>query len=239
MIELNKLLDEVKNNLEESSKQVHSMIDHSKPWLKANLEEATRAVNDRPPWMRQEFLEKSPKWFPIGFEEIRGIPINSHPGAFGCARRHNFHEGVDLYGRPGQWVYAIRPGVVVKNMPFTGPSTGFDWWLETDALMIKDDEGYYVYGELTSPLKEGYEVSPGDKIGELVPVLPASKIRLDIPEHSVTMLHLERYDLSYDPSMGWASWDAWANRPKYLQDPTPELISILREKKRYPKFLTF
>lgn len=184
------------------------------------------------------FLNKQSRWFPQNFEKIRGIPINNHPGAFGCARKYNFHEGIDLYGKPGDYVNAIRAGIVIANMPFTGPSVGMDWWLNTDALLIKDDDGYYVYGELFSPLKVGHEVSSGDKIGELVSVLPDYKKRDDIPEHSVTMLHLERYNNSYDPKDGWASWETREARPKYLEDPTIELVNILQAKKRGVKFLT-
>lgn len=177
-------------------------------------------------------------WFPINFEKIRGIPINSHPGAFGCARKHNFHEGVDLYGEKGDWVYAIRNGIVLENMKFTGPSVGYSGWLETDALLIKDEAGFYVYGELKSLLKKGDSVLAGNKIGELTPVLPPEKHRADIPEHSVTMLHLERCNNLYDPCMGWSSWETRDSRPKYLEDPTKELTNILTEKKRPVKLLT-
>jgi hypothetical protein len=181
---------------------------------------------------------KDSRWFPMNFEKFRGFPINSHPGAFGCARRHNFHEGIDLYGTPGDWVHAIRDGTVISNASFTGPSVGHEWWLETNALLIKDEDGYYVYGELTSSLKVGDKVLAWNKIGELVPVLPENKFRPDIPGHSVTMLHLERWDNTYDPSEGWSAWQTRETRPKYLQDPTPDLIYILTEKKRYVEFLT-
>lgn len=178
------------------------------------------------------------RWFPINLEKVRGLPINSHPGAFGCARKYNFHEGIDLYGTPGDWVYAIRDGEVISNMGFTGPAEGHPWWLPTNALLIKDEEGYYVYGELNSPLKKGDLVRSGDKIAELTPVLTPDKFRVDIPGHSVTMLHLERWDNSYDPSTGWSSWATRESRPKYLKDPTQELVDILVNKKRYPRFLT-
>lgn len=134
------------------------------------------------------------KWFPVNLELVRGIPINAHPGAFGCARKYNFHEGVDLYGKPGDVVNAIRPGVVVSNERFTGPSVNHPWWLETDALLIRDEEGYYVYGELQSFLKAGDTVTTGQNIGNLIPVLPPEKFRPDIPGHSTTMLHLERWN---------------------------------------------
>ena len=178
------------------------------------------------------------KCFPINFEKIRGIPINSHPGAFGCARKYNFHEGIDLYGKPGDFVTAIRSGVVISNLPFTGPSEGHPWWLPTNAVLVKDEDGYYTYGELTSPLKAGDIITSGDKIGELVPVLPEYKFRPDIPEHSVTRLHLERWDNTYDPATGWSSWGTRESRPKYLQDPTNELVTILTEKRQPVKLLT-
>ena len=177
-------------------------------------------------------------WFPLNFEKVRGIPINSHPGAFGCARKHNFHEGVDLYGKEGDWVYAIRDGVVVTNIKFTGPSVGFPWWLETNALLIQDEEGYYVYGEIKSDLKAGDKVKVGQKIAEMVPVLPPEKFRPDIPEHSVTMLHLERYNEFYYREMGWSSWEHREDRPVYLEDPTQDLIKTLTDKKRQVKLLT-
>ena len=177
-------------------------------------------------------------WFPINLEKFRGIPINSHPGAFGCARKHNFHEGVDLYGEPGDWVYAIQTGFVVANAAFTGPLVGFGWWNNTDAVIIKDDNGYFVYGELKSTLQVGDMVASGAKVGELVPVLPENKKRDDIPEHSVTMLHLERYNNDYKIEMGWASWEQRDSRPYYLEDPTPFLINALTNRRREVNFLT-
>jgi len=182
---------------------------------------------------------KPKRWFPLNFEKFRGIPINAHPGAFGCARKYNFHEGIDLYGSTGDMVRAIREGVVVSNARFTGASEGHPWWLETDAVLIKDDEGYYVYGEILSSLKKGDKISVGDIIGKLVPVLPPEKHRPDIPAHSVTMLHLERWNLSYDESTGWSSWSTRNERPDYLEDPTLELVEILKSKKINPNFLTY
>lgn len=183
-------------------------------------------------------IPKIHRWFPVNLEKFRGLPINSHPGAFGAARKFNFHEGIDLYGNEGDWVFAIRDGEVISNARFTGASEGHPWWLETDALLIRDDEGYYVYGELKSDLKVGDKVTYGQKIGELTPVLTSNKFRPDIPGHSVTMLHLERWDNSYDPNTGWSAWQTRESRPKYLKDPTPELIRILNHRKVPIKFLT-
>ena len=166
------------------------------------------------------------------------MPINSHPGAFGCARKYNFHEGIDLYGEEGHWVYAIRDGEVISNSRFTGASVSNPWWLETDALLVKDEDGYYVYGEIKSHLKIGDKIQSGDKIGELTPVLTPNKHRPDIPEHSVTMLHLERWNNLYDKDTGWSAWTTRESRPKYLEDPTPELINILTSKREPVKLLT-
>lgn len=177
-------------------------------------------------------------WFPINLERVRGIPINAHPGAFGNARKYNFHEGVDLYGTQGDWVYAIHSGVVVHNEAFTGPSVGHPWWLPTDAVTIKSDTEYYIYGELTSSLKVGEEVLRGQKIGELLPVLPPDKIRPDLPGHSNVMLHLEKFNFKYSPERGWKSWTLREDRPEWLEDPTNDLIKILTEKVGKVKLLT-
>ncbi len=170
-------------------------------------------------------------WFPLNIHtNNRGLPINAHPGAFGNARKFNFHEGIDLYGKEGDWVHAMKAGVVISNETFTGPSVGHPWWLPTDAVTIKSDTEYFVYGELKSHLKVGETVKMGDKIGELVPVLPAEKIRKDIPQHSNVMLHLEKWNFSYDPVAGWKPWLLRNERPSWLEDPTNDLIFALTKK---------
>lgn len=178
-------------------------------------------------------------WFPLNVHlNNRGLPINSHPGAFGNARKFNFHEGIDLYGREGDWVLAMKDGVVISNEPFTGPSVGHPWWLPTDAVTIKSDTEYFVYGELKSDLKVGDEVRMGQKIGELVPVLPKEKIRADIPQHSNVMLHLEKWNFSYDPLKGWKPWLTREDRPSWLEDPTDDLIFALTKKHLPVKLLS-
>lgn len=175
-------------------------------------------------------------WYPINPQYDRGLPINSHPGAFGNARKYNFHEGIDLYGKEGMFVYAIHSGVVVSNERFTGPSVGHDWWLETDAVTIKSDTEYFVYGELKSDLKVGDEVKWGQVIGQLVPVLPPEKIRSDIPRHSNVMLHLEKWNFKYPGK--WKAWTTRDDRPEWLEDPTPDLINILTKAHQKVIFLT-
>lgn len=179
-------------------------------------------------------------WFPINLHYLYGIPINSHPGAFGVARKFNFHEGIDLYGHKGQQVYAIEPGEVISVAPFTGPSAQHDWWLDTEAVLVKNDSGtYWVYGEVDSQVKVGDRVKQGTVVGEITPVLPPHKHRPDIPGHSVNMLHLEKWSSAYNPDEGWAAWKTREARPPWLADPTPDLIAIL-QKVRHPfKFLTY
>lgn len=178
-------------------------------------------------------------WFPLNIHtNNRGIPINSHPGAFGNSRKFNYHEGVDLYGKEGDWVHAMKDGVVISNERFTGASIGHPWWLETDAVTIKSDTEYFVYGELKSHLKVGDTVKMGEKIGELVPVLPPEKIRTDIPQHSNVMLHLEKWNFKYNPEIGWRAWTTRENRPEWLEDPTNDLIQALTKKHLPVKLLT-
>lgn len=180
-------------------------------------------------------------WYPLNVHmSNRGIPVNSHPGAFGNSRKYNFHEGVDLYGREGEWVMAMLDGEVISNERFTGPSVGHPWWLETDAVTIynHDTETYYVYGELKSDLKVGDRVKMGQKIGELVPVLPPEKIRTDIPQHSNVMLHLEKWNNKYNPEIGWRAWTTRYDRPEWLEDPTNDLIKALTNKHFPVKLLT-
>ena len=176
--------------------------------------------------------------FPVDIRKFVGLPLNSHPGAFGCVRKFNVHEGIDLYGSPKDPVFAIDSGVVVNVGPFTGPEVNCPWWLPTSAVTVKSNNEYFVYGELSPTVKKLDNVRAGDKIGELMPVLPASKRRSDIPGHSVTMLHLEKYNLNtYDEHMEWQSWVDKSRRPVYLEDPTKDLLEILSKFDAKSKYL--
>lgn len=173
--------------------------------------------------------------FPILLKNFRGLPINSHPGAFGCPRKYNFHEGVDLYVPTDKKaeVYAIKDGVVIWNCAFTGPKAGSPWWNNTEALLIKSEDCYYVYGEIHSSLKPGAKVKTADQIGIVAPVLREGKERKDIAGHSLAMLHLEKYNLEFDPMFDfWSDWKNLEDRPNYLEDPTPDLIQILKRMER-------
>lgn len=189
--------------------------------------------------IRQIYYILSMRKFPINTQKNRGIPINAHPGAFGNARKYDFHTGVDLYGTPGDWVYAIEDGEILSIDRFTGKRPD-SWWLPTDAIIVKSENHNWVYGEIipNSTLKIGDIVKAGQLLGELTPVLPPEKLRLDIPKHSVTMLHLEKYDNTYELDMGWAIWKERLDRPKYLLDPTNDLIDILQSSYRKVELLS-
>lgn len=163
--------------------------------------------------------------FPLEISKFRGIPINKHPGAFGFDRNYYFHTGVDLYGSEGDEVFTIKRGVVVRNAPFTGVAVNMPWWLPTDAVLIRHESYYLLYGELKSKLQPGDVVDPGTLIGTLLPVVQDD--RPEFPGHSRAMLHMEKYSPDYDPTHGWLGWWKDSPRPKWLLDPTPELVGLV------------
>lgn len=118
-------------------------------------------------------------------------------------------------------------GTIVAINAFTGPKAGFPWWNDTDAVLVQDRLGFFVYGEIRTNLNVGDIVEAGQQIGSMIPVLLAGKERPDIAGHSTTMLHLERYNNTYRPNdaMDWSAWDELRNRPHYLEDPTSYVVA--------------
>jgi hypothetical protein len=141
-----------------------------------------------------------------------------HPGAFGFVRRNHVHEGVDLYGLAGDEVRAMQAGVVAGVYPFTGPSAGFDWWLDTECVVVENERGVLIYGELNArpDLKTGQHVTEGALLGCIATVLKKDKGR------PMNMLHLERYEPGVRMSCG--VWPKDAPRPYGLLDPTGWLL---------------
>lgn len=164
---------------------------------------------------------------PLSPSDFRGIPINNHPGAFGVRRKHDIHEGVDLYTYAGAEVLAMHDGVVIANYNFTGAPVGTPWWNETNALLVRVSGLYFVYGELESKCQPGDNIKKGDVIGHILPVLPENKIRLDIQGHSNAMLHLEKWHMHTTDvlDMQRPPWTDYSNRPNGLLDPTAGLIT--------------
>lgn len=132
-------------------------------------------------------------------------------GAFGAHRRYDIHTGVDLYCPEGSTVAAITGGRVVAVLPFTGPLAESPWWLPTEAVMIEDPEGVWLYGELSSHLSVGQVVSAGDRVGQITRVLRHDKGK------PTTMLHLERYAPGAREPVWWRHDEPM---PELLRDPT-------------------
>lgn len=149
---------------------------------------------------------------------VTGLPIDSHPGAFGTRRAHHTHEGVDIYLPEGAPVLAVEEGVVVKVVPFTGPLAGLPWWRDTTAVFVEGASGVVVYGEIQAKVREGDQVKPGALLGWVERVLVKDKGR------PMSMLHLELHAAGSRVAPEWLVHDA---RPEVLRDPTPFLMECL------------
>lgn len=162
--------------------------------------------------------------FPLRYCPL--VPTGDHPGAFGTRRKFDVHTGVDLYGRHGQEVYAIRSGSVVEVALFTGAKVGSPWWKETWAVTVEDEEGYYVYGEISTILEKGQKIITGSVIGEIAQVLQTHKLNPTIPGHSVSMLHMERYSKKYQLTAEFADWKLDQDKPGFLLNPSEVLVQL-------------
>lgn len=142
------------------------------------------------------------------------IPLAPHVGAFGTQRRHHIHEGVDLYGNPGDIVVAMEDGIVRAVLPFTGEALGSDWWNDTFCVMVEGASGVINYGELQPELGIAPRVAvrAGQPLGELLTVLKEDKGR------PMTMLHVERYTAGTRTPL--REWSLGAPQPEALRDPT-------------------
>lgn len=172
--------------------------------------------------------------FPL--EKCSGIPINYHPGSFGFKRREKYHTGVDLYCKEGDPVFAVQKGLVTSVEKFTGAWDGSPWWLNTECILIQGDSGTICYGELIPKVIVGQYVSKGEIIGHITPVLPEERLRIDIPGHSCSMLHLELY-LGYY-SKASTSWEQ-GRKELNLYDPTVDLLESITNNLNNKKLLTW
>lgn len=168
--------------------------------------------------------EDSESFVSRDFARETEIPVADHVGAFGKVRKNHIHEGIDLYGQPGDTVHAMEAGVVVARQPFTGIAAGSPWWADTECVLIEGASGVLNYGEIKAHenIVPGARVAAGDAIGELVTVLLKDKGR---PR---TMLHLERYVAgTLAPIVEWSLNDA---QPACLRDPTALLVQAAHTK---------
>jgi len=177
-----------------------------------------------PAWVCPLALRLEPTQDSLSFEQhpqgVTGLPLAPHPGAFGVVRRHHVHEGVDLYCPPGSEVFAVEAGRVVARGPFTGPSAGMPWWLDTEVVLVEGPSGVVAYGEICGCVSPGDLVVAGQKVGTVVRVLRKDKGR------PTSMLHLE---LHAPGTVDWQGWSLGAEAPATLRDPTPYLLSAASE----------
>ncbi len=143
------------------------------------------------------------------------LPLPPHPGAFGVARAHHVHEGVDLYCAEGTDVQAVEAGKIVAIIPFTGPKAGSDWWHDTDAVLVEGASGVVLYGEILPAGKQvGDTVARGEVLGQVKQVLKVDKGR------PMSMLHLEFHAAGTKDAY---EWTAEKGKPPSLRNPTPFL----------------
>lgn len=173
---------------------------------------------------RAYVTEDSESFVSRDFAHETEIPLAGHVGAFGTVRKNHIHEGIDLYGQPGDLVYAMEAGVVVARQPFTGVAAGSPWWADTECVLIEGASGVLNYGEIAANanILPGTRVAAGEAIGQLVTVLLKDKGR---PR---TMLHLERYIAGTSAPI--REWSLNEGQPACLRDPTALLVQAAQAK---------
>ena len=181
-------------------------------------------IGSRPYAGNDEFKIKAPDK-KIDFAEY--LPKFYEPGAFGALRKHDRHEGVDIYCKYGSEVHAVEDGEVVDSYQYTGEKADCGWWQDTWCIKVKGHSGVVTYGELIMPDAEhvypavGTKVKQGDVLGNVGTVLKEGKLRLDIRNHNTSMLHMELRT----ESCHLDGWQLGGDRDKRLLDPTPYLHS--------------
>jgi hypothetical protein len=150
------------------------------------------------------------------------IPLGPHVGAFAVERKHHIHEGVDLYGNPGDVVVAMEDGIVRGVLPFTGEAMDSPWWNDTFCILVEGASGTINYGEIFPEpgLSPGVAIRAGQPVGELVTVLREDKGR------PMTMLHVERYVSGNTTPL--REWSLGAQQPEKLRDPTVLLMQAAK-----------
>ena len=155
----------------------------------------------------------------INLETEFQIPIHPHVGSFGIRRRHDVHNGVDLYAPVDTQAFAVEDGEIVDICHLTGILAGCDWWLPPQAVYVKGNSGIVVYGEIcpNEKLKIGNKIEVGSLIGTVQRVIVKDKGR------PMSMLHLE---LHAEDTIHAGTWKIGEKTPKGILDPTKYLIKI-------------
>lgn len=129
------------------------------------------------------------------------LPGINSVGDFGFRRSFYHHPGIDLYCQENQEVVAIENGIVVHIENFTGPNAepSSPWWNETFSILIEGVSGVLGYCELKplDHIKIGLNITEGESIAEIVPVLKKDK------GNGTTMLHFEHYEKQTKNHVTW------------------------------------
>lgn len=186
----------------------------------------------------EDIMDTNPRWaFPLPYMKYVGttidsysfldldltreveIPMFPHVGAFGVRRKYDHHCGVDLYAPEGTQVYPVEDGEIVDICAFTGPSAGYPFWLDTEAVYIKGRSGVVVYGEIEAckHLKIGDKITKVDLVGHVKRVILKDKGR------PMSMLHLELHDRVH-----CGHWNRGQVKPEGKLDPTKYLIKSIK-----------
>lgn len=151
------------------------------------------------------------------------LPDSIYPGSFGFVRKYDVHTGIDLYCKYKEPVFAVEDSYFVSVNKFTGPDVGSPWWYETYYMMLKGKSGVVCYGEIFYPYINGHYYKRGQLIGYVAKVLPDDKLRLDIPNHSTSMLHIELYKHGTSSPV---EWKLNSPKPANLLNPYFRLSNI-------------
>lgn len=161
-----------------------------------------------------------PAWPLAG--QVRSVPAPGAPGSFGARRKHDVHTGIDLHCDEGTRVFAVRGGVVVSVVDFTGAKTDppSPWWEDTKAVLVRDEHFVLCYGEIAPDegVVPGTALKPGDPVGRVLRVLRKDK------GSPVAMLHLEAYKLGTTEPVWWRHDEP---QPENLLDPTPFITHLI------------
>ena len=125
------------------------------------------------------------------------LPETGSAGDFSTERKFDVHTGIDLYCPEHSEVYSLSKGRVINIVPFTGALAESPWWEDTEAVLVEHDFGVVLYGEVSSNVQIGQEVSSGSLLGRVKRVLKKDK---GLPQ---SMLHLEYYNITNTNGVWW------------------------------------
>jgi phosphopantothenoylcysteine decarboxylase/phosphopantothenate--cysteine ligase len=189
------------------------IYNNSKQWVWPLNSKKRIATNDSYSFL--DYLDENRQ---IDLSKVCDIPIYPHVGSLGVRRRHDHHKGVDLYAPDGAIVKAVEDGEILEICAFTGPSAGYPWWNDTQAIYARGNSGIVVYGEIEvfKDLEVGNIIKAGDSIGLVRTVIKHDKGR------PMSMLHLALHDKD---TLHNGDWLIGESKPKGLLDPTQYLIN--------------